>query len=131
MPAPKGHAAYNKKGEGGKPKVHTDEFIEAEAEAFLAWMDKPGSLYYKKFALERGYHPQRLTEWAQKNEKFADVYRYSQAWQESKLVEGGLKNAFNAGFTKFVMSNTCGWREKPEEQTTHNNTYYVNYGNQE
>jgi hypothetical protein len=32
----------------------------------------------------------------------------------SKLVKGGLLNKFNAGFTKFVMGNTCGWSDKQQ-----------------
>ena len=38
----------------------------------------------------------------------------AQAWQEAKLVDGGLNNIYNAGFTKFVMGNTCGWTDKQQ-----------------
>jgi hypothetical protein len=114
MPAPRGHAPYAGSETGGRPPKYTSEFIEKEADAFLEWMQKPDSIYYKNFCLERGYLPQRLSEFAEQNEKFAEVYARAKAWQEGKLVEGGLINVFNPGFTKFVMGNVCGWVDKQE-----------------
>lgn len=114
MPAPKGHPAYPGSEKGGRPIKYTKEFIEKEAAAFEEWMNRKDSIWYKDFALERGYLPDQLSEWAKVNEKFSRVYRKSQEWQQSKLVKGGLLNQFNAGFTKFVMGNTCGWSEKQQ-----------------
>jgi hypothetical protein len=116
MPAPKKHKHYNINGEGGRPLKYTKDFIEAEAAAFEDWMNRVDSIYFKNFALERGYHPQRLSEFAEENERFSEVYKRAQAWQENKLVEGGLTNVFNAGFTKFVLGNVCGWVEKQQTQ---------------
>lgn len=118
MPAPKGHKAYNKNGEGGHPIKYDDKFIEKEADAFEEWMKNPDSLYFKKFALDRGYHPNRLSEWAKDNERFACVYQKAQAWQEIRLAEGGLRSEFNAGFCKFVMGNVCGWVDKQETKVS-------------
>lgn len=114
MPAPKGHLPYPGSEKGGRPPKYTKAFIEAEADAFLEWMGRESSIWYKDFALERGYLPDQLSEWAKVNEKFSRVYKQSQAWQQSKLVKGGLLNQYNAGFTKFVMSNTCGWSDKQQ-----------------
>jgi hypothetical protein len=114
MPAPKGHKSYCKKGEGGRPVKYTERFIEKEAEAFQEWMDRPTSLWYKDFALERGYDPDLFSIWAKENEKFSGVYKRSQTWQQSKLVNGGLKNIYNANFTKFVMANTCNWADRQQ-----------------
>jgi hypothetical protein len=111
MPAPKGHEPYPGCEKGGRPPRFD---IEEEAEAFEAWMQRDDSLWYKDFALERGYLPDQLSEWSKKNEKFARVYKKSQEWQQSKLLRGGLLNKFNAGFCKFVMGNTCGWYEKQQ-----------------
>ena len=114
MPAPKKHPPYPGCETGGRPLKYTKEFIEKEADEFLKWLQQPLNVYFKKFALERGYHPQRLSEFAEQNQKFSDVYRMAQAWQEAKLVDGGLNNIYNAGFTKFVMGNTCGWTDKQQ-----------------
>lgn len=118
MPAPKGHEAYKGSETGGRPTKYTLEFIEAEAEAFEKWMNRPDSIYFKRFALDRGYSPQRLSEFAEQNEKFSEVYRYAKEWQEIRLAEGGLTSEFNAGFCKFVMGNVCGWSDKTETKVS-------------
>lgn len=118
MPAPRGHAPYpgceRGAAAGGRPEKYTLEKIEEEADAFLDWMALPESLWYKDFALERGYHPEYLSIWAAKSKRFSQVYERAKEWQQSRLVKGGLLNQFNAGFTKFVMSNTCGWTDRQQ-----------------
>lgn len=114
MPAPKGHKPYVGSEKGGRPIKYTSAFIEVEAEAFEAWMRREDSLWYKDFALERGYLPDQLSEWAKINEKFSRVYKKSQEWQLSKLVKGGLIGKFNGSFTKFVLGNTAGWTDKSQ-----------------
>lgn len=116
MPAPLNHAPYNTEGEGGRPQKYTKEFIEAEATAFESWMNEPSSIYFKRFAINRGYHPQRLSEFAEQNERFSEVYALAKAWQECRLAEGGLTNEFNGGFCKFVMGNCHGWSDKIESK---------------
>lgn len=122
MPAPKSHKAYPGCEAGGRPVIYTKEFIEYEAEAFQDWLKNPENIYFKKFALERGYHPQRLSEFAEKNEKFSEAYQIAKAWQEIKLVEGGLLSQFHAGFTKFVLGNVCGWVDKHETKVSGDNS---------
>ena len=116
--APKGHKAYNEDGEGGRPVKYTDEFIQNEAEAFEKWMKLPGSIYFKRFAFDRGYSPQRLSEFAEQNKRFSEVYLRAKEWQEIRLAEGGLTSEFNSGFCKFVMGNVCGWVDKVETKVS-------------
>lgn len=118
MPAPKNHKPYPGCENGGRPEKYTKTFIEKEADAFLEWMKHPESIYFKRFAIDRGYHPNRLAEFAEQNEKFSGVYEKAKAWQEVRFVEGGLLSEFNAGFTKFVMGNICGWVEKQETKVS-------------
>lgn len=120
MPAPKGHEPYNKDGEGGRPKKYTDEFIENEAEAFEKWIEKPNSPWFEDFANQRGYSPDYLSEWAKENKRFFGAYKRAQALQKSILIKGGLSNKFNPSFTKFVMSNTCGWSDRTESKISGN-----------
>lgn len=115
MPAPIGHEAYNK-GAGGRPIKYDAIYIEGEASAFEEWMNQPGSIYFKRFAIDRGYHPNRLAEFAEQNEKFSGVYARAKVWQEVKLAEGGLTGNFNGSFCKFVMGNVCGWVDKVENK---------------
>jgi len=114
MPAPLNHPAYNTEGQGGRPKIYTDEFIEAEADALEAWMKKPESIYYKRFAFDRGYSQQRLNEFAESNKRFSETYARAREWQEIRIAEGCLQNELNAGFGKFFMGNICGWADRTE-----------------
>lgn len=99
----------------GRPKKFTPEFIEKEAKEFEKWMQKPESLWYKDFALERNLDPDLFSIWAKENESFSGVYKRAQIWQQSKLVNGGLTTTLNPSFTKFVMANTCGWSERTHQ----------------
>lgn len=72
------------------------------------------NVYFKRFALERGYPPDELSNFAKKSEVFALAYGMAKEWQECKLVEGGLFNKFNSNFTKFAMSNLCGWSDRQQ-----------------
>lgn len=116
MASPKGHAPYNTKGEGGRPKRFTDEFIENEAEEFLKWMKQPKSVWYETFAYERGYTAQCLSEWAKINDRFREVYQISQTWQKQRLLSGSLFNELNSSITKLVLANTIGWTDKQEQK---------------
>ncbi len=114
MPAPKGHPPYPGCETGGRPKKYTTEFIEKEADAFLEWMKHPDSIWYKDFALERGYSSKLLSIWEKENEKFSEVYEISKDWQQSRLIKGGLLNHYNSSITKLVLANTCGWTDKQQ-----------------
>jgi hypothetical protein len=114
----KRYIPYNSLGEGGRPVKWTIEQVEIEADAFSEFMQRPDVLYYKEFCLERGYHPKRLTEFALLSEKFSRVYEQSKVWQETRISKKALNNEVNSGFSKFFMSNVCGWSEKQETKIT-------------
>lgn len=113
MPAPRGNknAVGNK---GGAPEKYTDEWIAQEAKLFLEWMKLPESIFFKSFAIERGYSPQRLTEFASRSVEFSEVLSRAKDWQESKLVSYGLFNKTNCGMTKFVLANHHGYTERSQ-----------------
>lgn len=113
MPAPKGNK-FAVGNSGPPPRKYTAEFIEREAQAFIEWSRNPANIYFKRFALERGYLPEELSRLAEKNDVFKQAYRQAQAWQECKIVEGGLYSQLNSNFAKFAMSNLCGWSDKQQ-----------------
>jgi hypothetical protein len=120
MGAPKGRARPDMEGNkyakgcttNGVPKIYTDDWITEEAKLFREWMQKPDSLYFMSFAVERGYDRQRFNEFAECNKDFADAYSYAKIWQEQKLVKCGLMNQTNSSLTKFVLQNCHGWAER-------------------
>lgn len=107
-----------KKNPNGRPVVYTKEFIEAEADALEKWMQNPKSIFFKRFAFDRGYSHNRLPEFAEVNKKFSVTFNRAREWQEIRLAEGGLTSEFNGGFCKFVMGNACGWHDKSETKIT-------------
>lgn len=112
-PPPKGNkrALGN---DGGRPEIYTEDWIRKEAALFREWMQRDDSIYFKSFAIERGYHPNRLQEFADKNPEFSGVLEIAKAWQEQKLVNLGLFNKINCGMTKFVLANHHSWVEKSQ-----------------
>jgi hypothetical protein len=114
MGAPKGHPPYAGCEKGGRPRKYDDDFIINEANQFLIWMGKPESVWYECFAIERGYNPHLLSEWAKHNKKFATVYEYAQGWQKAKLINGGLTGKYNSNVLKLVLANTIGWTDKQQ-----------------
>jgi len=112
--------SQNKLDVGGRPVKYTKEFLDNEAEEFIKWMKLPRSIYFKEFALNRGYRPSRMVEFAEMNEKFSEALTYAREWQEMRLVKGGLTKDFDSSFTKFVMAHTCGWKEEKNVNITSN-----------
>jgi len=96
----------------GAPEKYTKAWIEKEAKAFLEWMKLPDSIFFKSFAIERGYSPQRFAEFAEKSQVFSEVLKMAREWQETKLINYGLFNKTNSGMTKFVLANHHGYAEK-------------------
>lgn len=116
--APKGHPAYNTKGEGGAPKKWTEETINKEADALLEWLQKPSSVWFEKFAFERGYAIQRLSEWAKINKRFLEAYTRAKDWQLIKLLEGGLFKKFEPKITKLLLSHCYKMNEQSNVHQT-------------
>ena len=110
-----------KTNKGGRPKKYTQEFLKKEAELLLKWFnDDPERFWLKDFALERGYSPQRLVEFADKSEEFSEAYARAKDIQESRLVHGAMEQLVegNKVYTKlnprmvmFALKNVAGWRE--------------------
>lgn len=115
MSARKGHEAFNKNGEGGRPVEYTLDFIEKEADLLLEWLKNPSNFYFKKFALERGYSPQRLSEFASTSLRFSEALDKAKGWQEARLVEGGVQGSYNAPMTKFVLTNCHNWADRSQQ----------------
>lgn len=113
MPAPKGNQ-FALGNSGQPPSKYTDKFIEQEAIAFINGFSHPENIYFKRFALERGYPPDELAHFAKKSEVFKRAYLFAKEWQECKIVEGALFNRLNSSFAKFAMANLSGWSDKQQ-----------------
>lgn len=116
MGAPKGHPAYNKGVECGRPLRFSDEEIEAMAIEFLDWLDKDENFWIKDFALEKRINPDYMSEWCERSENFRRAYLIGKHKQESKTYKGGLIGKFNSNIVKLALTNHHGWVEKHESK---------------
>lgn len=112
MPAPKGHAPYPGCEKGGTPLVFTQESIEKYADLFSEWLQDPEHIWFKDFAIEKRINPDLLSKWAKENEKFNGIYKLAKEIQESRVINGGLRNKLNAGLVKFMLVAKHGWESE-------------------
>ncbi len=119
MPAPKGHAPYPGCETGGKPKVHTQEFIEKEAEALIEWLNKKKmNLFAEDFAYERGYSYKRLLDFSKVNEKFEAAYDHFIHKQKTALMKGSLTKEFAHPMCALILGHSHGIVAKTEQKVS-------------
>lgn len=87
-----------------RPPKYTKEWIDQESVLFEAWMKKDDSIFFKQFAIERGYSPQRFTEFAKDSEMFAEVFARAKDWQEAKISTLALWKKLDPSISKWVLS---------------------------
>ena len=102
----------------GRPEKYTKEWCDQEATALLEWIkdennDPNVKIYLGSFALERGYHRNRFSEFKEKSEVFACAYMQAQIWQERKFITNALTKKWDPGFTQYVMARVCSpeWKK--------------------
>lgn len=118
MPAPKGHAPYNKNGEGGRPKIYTKEFVDKEADLLEEWMKDKNNLFIGDFTFERGYTISRIEEFKKISEKFSVTYQKFTDRQMTELFKGGLKRKFAHPMCALILSHSHGVYQKTEQKVT-------------
>jgi len=124
MGAPKGHAPYNTRGEGGRPVIYDEAFIENECIALEEWLsDKDNEdIFLNQFAFDRGYSKHRIPEFCEKSERFSTLVMRAKERQENKMLMGAMTRKYDGNFTKFVMPRLCGdhWQETKNIKVTTN-----------
>lgn len=124
MGAPKGHAPYNKNGEGGRPKIWTDERLDLEADALEKWiLDKKENIFIQRFCLERKLPERELHLWINRHKRFSDAYNDLKTKQKVCLFEGGLTKKFAHPMCALLLSNYHDMFIKTEQKITSENTH--------
>lgn len=103
----------------GRPKKYTYDVISKYAKKFKTWLKDPDNVWIKDFVLQNDLDNQTVKSWTKEHEEFAAIYQYAKDSQESKLINGGLTNKYNAAFVKFILNVRHNWVEKKE--TVHSN----------
>lgn len=97
-----------------KKRKYTPEFIETLAKNLEVWVKSKDSLWLGDFAAENKISRQRLSEIANENELFAEVYELAKQVQENKLFRVGLSKENNPAMAIFALKNVADWRDKSE-----------------
>ena len=116
MASPKGHAPYNKNGEGGRPPKFSDEQVDIFADEFLEWLKEDKNVWMKNFCLERDINSDCMSEWCNRSERFRGAYLIGKQKQEAKIFEGGLIGKYNSNIVKLALTNHHGWAERTESK---------------
>ena len=113
MAAPRGNK-YTVGNGGGRPVQWTAENIERERVALEKWISDPENYCLDSFCNQRKYARERLREFCADSPEFADTMDRTKQTQEERLVHFALTRKHDPGFTKFVLANRAGWKEKTE-----------------
>lgn len=104
MAAPKGHKPYSGSETGGRPIKYD---LNLETEKLLEWADKDTSTTLLQFCNERETHPQRISEWEKKSEKFSEALKRTKTKIAQRLREKihDKKNPYNYGLFMREIGN--------------------------
>ena len=92
----------------GPPKLYTVAYIDNEANELRKFIDSGHGLYIGSFARERGYSPQRLSEFCKESSLFSDAMEEAKAWQEEKFLLMGLTREWDSAQVRYTMARVCG-----------------------
>lgn len=133
--APKGHPPYPG---CGKPLLWTEEKIDEIADYFLEFVELPSTLYFKEFALwlrqnhNLFFNKSYFGLFAEKSEKFKEVYEYAQLIQEAKIAKGGLIKKLDSQMSKFMLCAVHGYTDKQTIQHEGNEAVnIIHFGSKE
>jgi len=98
---------------GGMPLKYTPEFIEKLAPEMVTWFRKRKNWWLKSFAIQQGFSPNRLNEFANKSEVFREAMELCKAIQEEKLVNKGFQ-AYKDRFAIFMLKNVSGYKDRTD-----------------
>jgi len=118
MGAPKGHAPYNKNGEGGRPKIYTEEFINNEADELDEWIKIKDNLFIEDFASERGYSEDRISEFVKVNDRFSRSISKFKQKQKTALLKGSLKKQYHFPAASLILGHYHGIYAKTEQKVS-------------
>ncbi len=122
MPAPMGHPPYNTKGEGGRPKIYTEEYLNNEADALIEWLKDEDNIFIEDFCLKRDHHESRIDEFVDDNERFAVAYNKLKMKQRTALFKGSLTRQFAHPMCALILSHGHKIYQRTDQKVESKNT---------
>lgn len=99
---------------GGRPLEWTDSELDKLAERLEAYMADPEHFYIGGFNVQEGITRQMSIDFCLRHKGFKDAFARAQDVQEQRLVSKALDRTHDGNFTRFVLANRNGWRERTE-----------------
>lgn len=109
----KGKPRDGSKNPGGRPVEWTEDRILELAAALEKWSQAHTSCYLETFCATHRTYPQRLSEFAEKNPKFAEALKVAKASCAAHLAEATAGGEMPPAFGIFALKQH-GWRDKHE-----------------
>jgi len=98
----------------GRPQEWNEEAIEAETEALKEWIKDKDNYYFTSFLVARSLSDEHIARFEKRSESFRETLALARRVQELRLVQLALTKEHDGTFTKFVLANRAGWKEKTE-----------------
>jgi hypothetical protein len=105
------------KNPGGRPPEWTEDRISELGDALEAWAQKPSAFYLETFCSLHRTYPQRLSEFAEKNAKFAESLKVAKASCAAHLADATAAGKIPTAFGIFALKQR-GWSDKQEVKHT-------------
>ncbi|MDP2763031.1 MAG: terminase small subunit [Enterobacteriaceae bacterium] len=100
-----------------KKRKFTPEFIKKLTKNLGKWIKRKDSLWLGSFAADNKIHRQRMSEIAERDEDFKEIYELAKQIQENKIFLGALVNKLNPTMAIFTLKNVAGWRDRKEVES--------------
>jgi len=97
----------------GRPKIYTDEFIEALRVKLEAYINDNIIPIIAEFAYINDLYGQRLYAFAEKNADFMDTMKKAISKKTAQLEKLSLENEINVPMSIFSLKQ-LGWSDKKE-----------------
>lgn len=112
-PAPKGNkrALGN---DGGRPRDWTPDLIEEKRIALEKWIENPKNYFFTSFLNQENLFKEQIERFCNYSPEFRSTYQRALGIQEQRLVELAITKKHDGNFTKFVLANKAGWKERQE-----------------
>ncbi len=104
------------KNPNGRPKVHTEAFIDNEAEKLLEWLEVKENIFIEDFCIKRDIRAATISEFARVNKKFSQAYEKVKEKQKMTLFKGGLSKKFSFPMCALILSHNHGIHQKTEQK---------------
>lgn len=118
MGAPKGHAAYNTNGEGGRPYKYDEAALDLFADKLIAWLDGNTIPFIQDFCYDNGIFKQDISDFCARSKRFKEAYNKFKIRQEGSLLKGSLIKNYDYKTAYLVLNTQHGYIIKNDERET-------------